>query len=80
MADEQDWLTEEYKGMEIYVTALPHEGSASLWDYTVRIAWPGEDPSSEGEIIGNRVTTAIIPRRMPLSRQVYSRGMPWSTS
>lgn len=52
MASEQDWQTELYKDMEIYVTALPHEGSHSLWDYTVRLAWPGEDPSSESEVIG----------------------------
>lgn len=52
MANEQDWRTELYKDMEIYVTALPHEGSTSLWDYTVRLAWPGEDPSSEGEVVG----------------------------
>lgn len=52
MASEQDWQTELYKDMEIFVTALPHKGSHTLWDYAVRIAWPGEDPSSDSEVIG----------------------------
>ncbi len=51
MASEQDWQTELYKDMEIFVTALPHAGDASLWDYTVRVAWPGEDPSSDSEVV-----------------------------
>jgi len=52
MANEQDWQTELYKDMEIYVTALPHAGSTTLWDYAVRIAWPGDDPSSDSEVLG----------------------------
>lgn len=63
MADEQDWQTESYKGMDIFVTALPHEGSASLWDYTVRVAWPGEDATSEGEVVGKSGDDGDYPSR-----------------
>lgn len=51
MADQQDWHTESYKGMEVHVTALPHGSAGLLWDYSVRIAWPGDDSTSEGEIL-----------------------------
>lgn len=41
----QSWRTEQYKGLDVHVTALPH-GSTRKWDYTVRITDPGADPSS----------------------------------
>jgi hypothetical protein len=41
----QSWRTEQYKGLEVHVTALPH-GQTDKWDYTVRITDPGNDSSS----------------------------------
>lgn len=63
MAAQQDWQTESYKGMDIFVTALPHQGSDSLWDYTVRVAWPGEDAASEGEVVGSSGDESDYPSR-----------------
>jgi hypothetical protein len=45
MAVPQNWRTEQYRGMDVHVTALPH-GSTQKWDYTVRITDPGADSSS----------------------------------
>lgn len=46
----QDWHTESYKGMEVHVTALARDDSLSSWDYTVRVAQPGEDAGSASEL------------------------------
>jgi hypothetical protein len=51
MVEEQDWRTESYRGMEVHVSALPHKDAGSVWDYTVRVAQPGDDSSAEGEIV-----------------------------
>ena len=40
MTDPQNWQTEEYKGMDVHVTALPHCGPTSRWDFTVRVTDP----------------------------------------
>ena len=74
MASEQDWQTEIYKDMEIYVTALSHEGSHSLWDYTVRLAWPGEDPSSESEVIGKSGDDGDFPTREAAIEAGFLKG------
>lgn len=50
MAYEQDWHTEEYKGMEVHVSALPRDDAGSSWDYTVRVTQPGEDAGSQSEL------------------------------
>lgn len=50
MAYEQDWHTEVYKGMEVHVTALPRDDAGTRWDYTVRIAQPGDDAASQSEL------------------------------
>lgn len=50
MKPDQEWRTEEYKGMDIHVSALPHENDGSKWDYTVRIAQPGVDASAAAEL------------------------------
>jgi len=47
---EQSWRTEEYKGMDIHVSALPHGKEKGKWDYTVRVAQPGADASSAAEL------------------------------
>lgn len=51
MDAQQDWHTEAYKGMEVHVTALARDPSSAMWDYTVRVAWPGDDPASDSEIV-----------------------------
>jgi hypothetical protein len=61
MPTPQDWRTEVYKGMEVHVAALPHDADATLWDYTVRIAWPGEEAASESEIIAKAGDDADYP-------------------
>ena len=50
MEPKQDWHTEEYKGMEVHVTALARGDAQAGWDYTVRVTQPGEDASSESEL------------------------------
>ncbi|OGB26868.1 MAG: hypothetical protein A3I66_21700 [Burkholderiales bacterium RIFCSPLOWO2_02_FULL_57_36] len=47
----QSWRTEEYKGLDVHVTALPH-GDTEKWDYTVRISDPGADSSSFSMLTG----------------------------
>lgn len=49
MNPQQDWHTESYKGMDVHVSPLPRDGEDS-WDFTVRIAQPGEDASSASEL------------------------------
>ena len=50
MQPAQEWRTEEYKGMDIHVSALPHEEDGNKWDYTIRIAQPGADSSAAAEL------------------------------
>jgi hypothetical protein len=50
MTNEQEWQTESYKGFDVHVTALPHETPDRLWDYAVRVAYPGDDATAESEI------------------------------
>ena len=46
MTNRQSWKTEEYKGMDVHVTALPHGDAKCKWDYTVRVTDPGIDSST----------------------------------
>ena len=48
--NQQDWQTEAYKGLEVHVCALQRDEQGEHWDYTVRIAQPGDDASSESEL------------------------------
>lgn len=50
MTERQSWRTEEYKGMDIHVTALRHGDDNSKWDYTVRVTDPGVDSSALGAL------------------------------
>ncbi len=63
MESGQDWHTESYKGLEVHVTALPREDGAARWDYTVRIAQPGEDATSESELTAESGDDADYPTR-----------------
>jgi hypothetical protein len=46
MISQQSWRTEEYRGMDVQVTALPHDRTQRKWDYTVRVTDPGTDSST----------------------------------
>lgn len=50
MTYEQDWQTDVYKGAEVHVTAL-ERGNGKGWDFSVRIAQPGEDAGAAGELM-----------------------------
>lgn len=50
MEPTQDWHTEEYKGMEVHVSALARDAAGASWDFTIRITQPGEDAGSESEL------------------------------
>jgi hypothetical protein len=50
MNNDQDWRTEYYKGMNVYVSAIPKDDSHRVWDYTIRISDPGTDSSAESEL------------------------------
>jgi hypothetical protein len=49
MSYRQDWQADIYKGMEVHVTALDR-GDGKGWDFSVRIAQPGEDAGSASEL------------------------------
>lgn len=74
MAHQLDWHTESYKGMEVHVSALPHAGAESLWDYTVRIAWPGDDVASDSEIVGKSGDGADYPNREAAIAAGFQKG------
>lgn len=61
MEPQQDWHTESYKGIDVHVTALPRDDARSSWDYTVRIAQPGEDTSAESELTAESGDDADYP-------------------
>jgi len=50
MANQQDWHTEEYRGIEVHVSPLARGGDQASWDYTIRIAERGEDAGSASEL------------------------------
>jgi hypothetical protein len=52
MTVSQSWRTEQYKGLEVHVTALPHLDTKQ-WDYTVRITDPGTDSSALSELVAD---------------------------
>jgi hypothetical protein len=50
MEQQQNWSTEQYKGMDVHVSVLQKEDGSHQWDYTVRISEPGADSSAESEL------------------------------
>jgi hypothetical protein len=72
MSNEQDWQTETYKGMEVHVTSLP--GAGGRWDYSVRVAWPGEDSSSESELSAASGDDADYPDREAAVAAGFAKG------
>ncbi|HEY0844862.1 MAG TPA: hypothetical protein VGE12_05815 [Noviherbaspirillum sp.] len=61
MEQRQNWHTESYKGMEVHVTALPRGDTGTSWEYTVRIAQPGDDAGSESELTAESGSAAAFP-------------------
>ncbi|MDB5841438.1 MAG: hypothetical protein JWQ23_3390 [Herminiimonas sp.] len=61
MIDQQDWRTESYRGVDVHVTALLHAKSSSVWDFTVRISQPGDDPGTGSELIAQAGDDADFP-------------------
>jgi hypothetical protein len=50
MAQQQDWHTEEYRGIEVHVSPFPRSNDNKSWDYSVRIAERGDDSGSASEV------------------------------
>jgi hypothetical protein len=50
MEAQQNWSTEQYKGMDVHVTVLQKEDGSRQWDYTVRVTEPGVDSSAKSEL------------------------------
>jgi hypothetical protein len=74
VADEQEWHTEIYKGMEVHVSPLPHGGSDDLWDYTVRVAYPGEDASSASELSARSGDDQDYPSKKAAVEAGFAKG------
>lgn len=74
MAIEQDWRTELYRGMEVHVCALPHDHAHSSWDYTVRLAQPGEDSSTESELAAESGDDADYPTKKAALEAGFAKG------
>ncbi|GIZ51633.1 hypothetical protein [Noviherbaspirillum aridicola] len=72
MSNDQDWQTETYKGMEVHVSPLPRDGGN--WDFTVRVAWPGEDSSSEAELAAASGDDADYPSPEAAVAAGFARG------
>lgn len=74
MGIQQDWRTESYKGMDVHVSALPHEGSATKWDYTIRITQPGEDSTSASELTAGSGDDDDYPSKEAAVAAGFARG------
>jgi hypothetical protein len=70
----QEWQTEYYKGMEVHVCAVLHEGAEERWDYEVRIAQPGEDASSESELTADSGEGVSLPSREKAVEAGFAKG------
>jgi hypothetical protein len=74
MAYEQDWQTDLYKGMEVHVSALARDDTRKSWDFSVRIAQPGEDASSESELAAESGDDANYPSKSAAITAGFARG------
>jgi hypothetical protein len=74
MEPKQDWRTEEYKGMEVHVTALARGDVPARWDYTVRVTQPGEDASSESGLMAESGDDADYPSEEEAVEAGFVRG------
>lgn len=74
MNQRQDWHTEFYKGMEVHVTAIPREDALHQWDYTVRIAQPGDDSTSESELVAESGDEQDYPSEQAALEAGFAKG------
>ena len=74
MNDEQDWHTEFYRGMDVHVSALPHDEKHSAWDYTVRISQPGDDAGSASELAAQSGDDADYATREAAIEAALAKG------
>jgi len=74
MNPKQDWRTEEYRGMEVHVSALPRDRFRSRWDFTVRVAQPGEDSSSKSELTAESGDDAAYPSKEAAVQAGFAKG------
>ncbi|OGQ51229.1 MAG: hypothetical protein A3J24_12515 [Deltaproteobacteria bacterium RIFCSPLOWO2_02_FULL_53_8] len=74
MTDQQNWKTEEYKGMDVHVTALPHDDRKFKWDYTIRIADPGADSSAESALVADSGDDGDYPTEQAAVEAGFIKG------
>ncbi len=74
MTDQQNWKTEEYKGMDVHVTALQHGDNTSKWDYTVRIADPGADSSAVNALVNDSGDDGDYPTEQAAVEAGFIKG------
>lgn len=74
MNQRQDWHTEFYKGMEVHVTAIPREDALHRWDYTVRVAQPGDDSTSESELVAESGDEHDYPSEKAAIEAGFAKG------
>lgn len=74
MANQQDWRTELYKGMEVHVSALPRDAFRSRWDYTIRITQPGDDASAESELTAQSGDDDDYPSEQAAVQAAFAKG------
>jgi hypothetical protein len=74
MVDGQNWRTEEYKGMDVHVTALRHGSDNSKWDYSVRITDPGVDSSALSELTASSGDDDDYPTEEAAVQAGFAKG------
>lgn len=72
MSNEQDWHTEVYKGFEVHVTPLTR--ADGRWDFSVRIAQPGEDAGSASELSASAGDDADYPDAKAALEAGFDKG------
>lgn len=74
MQKSQDWQTESYKGMEVHVCAVQHDGGEDSWDFEVRVAQPGEDAAYESELTAETSEGVALPSREKAIEAGFAKG------
>jgi hypothetical protein len=74
MSYEQDWQTDLYKGMAVHVSALARNDARSSWDYSVRIAQPGEDATSQSDLAAESGDDTDYPTKAAAITAGFARG------
>lgn len=74
VAIEQDWRTEQYKGMLVHVCAVPHDAAHTSWDYSVRITQPGDDSGSESELTAGSGDDVNYPTKQAAVEAGFIKG------